>query len=163
MKDLYTEVTIDAPPERVWEILSDFASFGDWNPFMPKASGDLRVGGRLEILMKPPGGKAMTIKPTVLAFDENKELRWLGSLMMRGIFDGEHIFELQPSGDGTKLIHHEKFRGILAMPIMAMINKSTLAGFEALNAALKARAEGGSSSREVSISGSAKASGEDEA
>jgi uncharacterized protein YndB with AHSA1/START domain len=32
MRELGTEVEIAAPPERIWEILTDFAAYPDWNP-----------------------------------------------------------------------------------------------------------------------------------
>ena len=36
----------------------------------------------------------MTFKPNILVFEENKELRWLGKLFFKGLFDGEHKFEI---------------------------------------------------------------------
>lgn len=47
MRELRSEVTIDAPAERVWELLTDFGSLPDWNPFMQRASGEVAVGEKL--------------------------------------------------------------------------------------------------------------------
>ncbi len=47
MIENYTEVEIDAPVERVWEIMTDFEAFPDWNPFIKKMRGDLEVGATL--------------------------------------------------------------------------------------------------------------------
>ena len=43
MKELRTEIEINAPAERVWQILTDPAHFSDWNPFihMPAGLGEL--------------------------------------------------------------------------------------------------------------------------
>ena len=136
-----TEIEIDATPERVWDMLTDFESYPDWNPFMQRATGERSVGERLEIYLKPPGGMGVTIKPTVVTSDPGKEFRWKGKMGISGLFDGEHIFELRPTDSGCHLDHHENFTGILVLPMLALVGKKTLQGFNDMNAALKLRAE----------------------
>ncbi|MCH7739399.1 MAG: SRPBCC domain-containing protein [Chloroflexi bacterium] len=141
MKELRTEIEINATPERVWDTLMDFQSYPEWNPFMQKAAGKTSVGERLEIYLKPPGGMGVTIKPTVMTFNPGREFRWKGKMGISGLFDGEHIFELRPTDSGCHLVHHEKFTGILVLPMLALVGKKTLQGFNDMNAALKLRAE----------------------
>ncbi|MGH3033145.1 MAG: SRPBCC family protein, partial [Gaiellaceae bacterium] len=85
---------IAAPPERIWEILTDFASYPDWNPFIRRISGEPTVGSRLEVRIEPPDSRGMTFKPTVIKAEPTRELAWLGRLLLPGVFDGEHHFEL---------------------------------------------------------------------
>jgi hypothetical protein len=141
-KQLRTEIEIDATPERVWQVLADFGAYPDWNPFITSASGTARVGERLTNRLQPPGGRAMTFRPRVLEADPGRRLRWLGHLLVPGIFDGEHSFTIQPLGEGrVRFIQQEQFRGIL-VPLMARsLDRHTLAGFRQLNQALKRRAE----------------------
>ena len=40
MKEVHSEVEIEASGERVWQILTDFASFPLWNPFIRRISGE---------------------------------------------------------------------------------------------------------------------------
>lgn len=141
MKELRTEIEINATPERVWDTLMDFQSYPEWNPFMQKATGKTSVGERLEIYLKPPGGMGVTIKPTVMTFNPGREFRWKGKLGISGLFDGEHIFELRPTDSGCHFVHHENFTGILVLPMLALVGKKTLQGFNDMNAALKLRAE----------------------
>ena len=96
LRELRSDVTINAPAERVWELLTDFGSFSDWNPFMLRASGELAIGRKLVVYLKPPGGMGMTFRPRVVKVDPNREFRWLGHLVIPRIFDGEHIFEIEP-------------------------------------------------------------------
>src|SRR5690625_7268302 len=86
---LHTEIEIDASPERVWAVLSDFASYPQWNPFIKSISGTPRQGERLRITIQPGSGKGIRLSPVVLTADPGRELRWLGHLLLRGIFDGE--------------------------------------------------------------------------
>jgi hypothetical protein len=139
---LHTDVTIDASAERVWNILTDFAAYPDWNPFIRRISGLPVAGSRLEVRLQPPGGPGMTIRPTVLQSNTGRELRWLGSVGVRGIFDGEHMFRLEPEApDRVRFVQEERFTGLLAPLVLRFIAASTRRGFAAMNTALKARAE----------------------
>jgi len=80
MKELRSEIEIDAPAEQVWRVLTNFAAFPQWNPFIRKASGDIRVGASIEVRMQPSGARAMTFRPKVLNVEANRELRWIGRL-----------------------------------------------------------------------------------
>jgi hypothetical protein len=143
MAELRTSIEIDAAPAAVWSILADFAAYPDWNPFVRSVEGEARVGAKLRVRIAPPGGKPMTFTPTVLRAEPGQELRWLGRLVLPGIFDGEHVFELADAGEGrTRFLHHEEFRGILVPLMWGGMEASTRGGFEAMNVALKQRAEG---------------------
>ncbi|HPJ30906.1 MAG TPA: SRPBCC domain-containing protein [Methanothrix sp.] len=64
-------------------------------------------------------------------------------LWMPGLFDGEHIFEIEPLGpESVKFIQREEFSGLL-VPLMARTIDQTLTGFEEMNRALKERVEAG--------------------
>lgn len=141
MKLIATAIDIAAPPARVWQILTDFPAHAQWNPFIKSVSGRAEAGEKLRVHVQPPGGRGMVFKPTVLAADPERELRWKGKLLVPGIFDGEHSFRLEPTTTGTRFHHGEKFSGI----IVAMMGESSFVplreGFEAMNAAIKTRAE----------------------
>jgi hypothetical protein len=142
MKELRTEIEIAASPEAVWAILTNFAAFPQWNPFIKEASGEQKVGGKLRVRVVPPGGKGMVFKPTVLAFETNRELRWLGRLGIPGLFDGEHGFTLEPiDGGRTRLTQREVFTGVLVPLFARSLDDGTKKGFDAMNLALKERAE----------------------
>lgn len=135
MLHITTTIHLPAPPEKVWAILTDFAAYPDWNPFITRASGDWAVGNTVAITA---GG--MAFKPKVLAFDPSRELRWKGKLLFNGIFDGEHYFLLTDKGDGTtQLEHGEYFSGLLVPAFRRKLETETKAGFEGMNEALKER------------------------
>src|SRR5688572_2335739 len=102
-KHLHTEIVIDAPPERVWAVLTDFERYAEWNPFVQAVQGELTEGGRLRVRLVPPGGRAITMRPRVTAMDPGVAFEWLGHLGVAGIFDGRHRFELRPTVGGTVL------------------------------------------------------------
>ena len=112
MRELRSDITINPPTERVWELLMDFDSFPDWNPFVQRARGAVGIGEKLVGYLKPPGRMGMSFKPRVVKVSPNREFRWLGHVVMPGIFDGEHIFEIEPIGDDScHFVQREEFRG----------------------------------------------------
>ena len=138
---LRTEIDIQAPPETVWEILTDLSHYVDWNPFVVSAEGTVAAGERLTNIMQAPGGKAMTIRPTVTVVEPRRSFEWLGHFGLPGVFDGRHRFDLEATSTGTHLTHTEHFSGLLVRSMKRTLDNGTLAGFAALNTALKSRAE----------------------
>jgi hypothetical protein len=144
MREIRTEIEIDAPAERVWKILTDFASFPQWNPFIPQVVGELKTGARLEVRIQPPGSRGITFRPRVLRLEPNRELQWLGRLWIPWLFDGVHTFLLEPLGPArTRIVQQETFRGLLVPLLLKWLGNSTRHGFEKMNSALKSRAERG--------------------
>ena len=142
MRELFTEIEIAAPPERVWRILVEFSQFPEWNPFIREAKGEIKEGGRLRVRIEPPGGAGMTFKPVVKRVALNRELRWLGRFLIPGLFDGEHSFEILPVGNGkVRFVQREAFRGLLVPLFWKSLEGPTKQGFKDMNAALKQRAE----------------------
>ena len=100
------------------------------------------MGGKLAVTIQPEDKKPMTFTPVVLKNEKDKEFRWLGHLFVKGLFDGEHYFQLDAIGPNqTRLIHGEIFTGVLASVLLKMIGKSTLNGFRSMNEALKRQVE----------------------
>ena len=62
-KQLHATIGIDATPQRVWQILTDFAAYPDWNPFITRASGTASPSERLRLRMQPPGGRPAAAAP----------------------------------------------------------------------------------------------------
>jgi hypothetical protein len=80
VKELTTEILIHASPEKVWTILTDFASYPQWNPFIKSITGEAKIGITIAVRLEPPGASGMALKPKVLVFNPAKEFRWIGHL-----------------------------------------------------------------------------------
>jgi hypothetical protein len=139
---LHTEIDIASRAERVWDVLTDFAAYPRWNPFIRQVDGVLAHRARLRVRIQPPGGRAMTFHPTVLRVEEGRHLSWRGRTFLPGLFDGEHAFDLEPAArDSVRFVHGEVFRGLLVPFLASTLRTTTRQGFEAMNAALKKRVE----------------------
>lgn len=126
----------------VWDQLINFESYPKWNPFIKKIEGKPVKGAQIEAHLQLTDQKPMVFKPKVLVTAPSSEFRWLGSLWVKGIFDGEHYFTLKPLGENrTEFTQGEHFSGLLSGFIFRMVGENTKKGFEMMNEALKERVE----------------------
>lgn len=141
MKELSTEIEIQASPEKVWQILAAFDKWPEWNPFIHHAVGKAQVGEAVDITFRS-ASKEMTLHCTVTQAEPNRELCWQYHVMLPGLFRGEHSFRIVPVGaDKVRFIDREIFNGLLVPLLAKDIDTSSRHGFEAMDNALKVRAE----------------------
>lgn len=143
MKHIQTDIEIDAPPDIVWEVLTELSSYREWNPHITAASGNLREGAAVEIEVQSnvesSNSRSQTMTPTVTSMEPLQTLQWNGTILFSWVFRGQHTFHLDPLGDDrTQLVNEEQRSGILA-PFVT--DDDTWRDYEAMNQALKERAE----------------------
>jgi len=144
VRQIQTSIDIVASPTRVWSVLTDFRAYATWNPFITSIDGKPQPGTQLRVTIALPGRRPMTFRAVVLTATPRRVLRWRGRLLMPGLFDGEHAFQLELlSTAGCRLHHTERFSGLLVGLTGRSLLDATREGFEAMNAALKRRAEEG--------------------
>ena len=135
-----TELEIDATPERVWEVVTDLASYPDWNPVMRWMKGEARPDGTLRFRIEIGGLPPLVLSARVCACTPARELAWSGG--PKAAFNGMHYLRLSPAGSGrTLLVHGEDFSGALVRGafrrfVLPRIERS----YEAMNRALATRA-----------------------
>lgn len=128
-----TAVDLPAPVEIVWAALIDTSAYPDWNPYHVSVEGDLAIGEKLNVRIEKPNGHNLTIYPSVLEIQINQSLVWGGG--PRGLFRGEHRFDLERiSPDCTRLHHTEVFAGLFVS--FAQLD-AIEPGYQAMNEALR--------------------------
>lgn len=129
-------VEIHATIDEAWDALVDFASWTQWNSFIPVVTGELAVGNEMTIRVKPPGLKEMVFKPTVYEMDIGSKLVW-GGVARRIGYRGIHEFVLEYiEEDKTRFIQREKFEGPIVLLMSRMIHKTAL-GYVNMNEEFK--------------------------
>ena len=142
MHEVRSEVEIHNYPESVWGILTDFATYEQWNPFINKIVGLPKQGEKVEIYIETPSGKKRRYSPRITKVEEGRELRWFGKSSLPGFLNAEHIFtieELQPNH--VRFIQREVFDGLMTRLFGKGFDKEIRQGFNEMNDALKKRAE----------------------
>ena len=141
MKSLHAAVDIDAPAERVWQVVSDFGRYSDWNPFIVRAAGEPRVGERLDITIAAPGMKPVSFRPRVLDVEPGRLVRWKGEFKLPGLFDRRHALIVDPlDGGRSRFTTDEDVTGIL-LPFVGRVMTASQQGFDLMARAVKERAE----------------------
>jgi hypothetical protein len=140
--EIRTEIAIGAPPSRVWRVLSDFARYPDWNPFIIEVQGDVRLGASVRYRFQFPRGVRIWAAADVLRFEPDKELRWAAHFVTAGIFNGEHYFVIEPADGAGVVFHHgEIFTGVTLPAVQPVLRKYGQQVYQGLNVALKQRVE----------------------
>jgi hypothetical protein len=138
MKHFETGTTIDAPPERVWAILADTASWGDWDSGVVRVEGEAAPGRKLKITSELNPKRAYPVK--VADFDPPRRMSWVGGVPL-GLFRGVRTYTLSPEGEGhTRFDMREEFTGPL-LPLIWRTMPDMSASFEQFARGLKERAE----------------------
>jgi hypothetical protein len=133
-----SRIEIEAPVEKVRAVLFKFDDYPAWNPFIVKIDGTVAVGQAVTVTVRPVGKAEISGTTAVLALEPDR-LVWRGSLAIPGIFSGVHEFRLEAAGPNrTVFTNNESMSGAI-IPFYDF--KPTAAGFAAMNAALKQRAE----------------------
>ncbi|MFY0563100.1 SRPBCC family protein [Archangium lansingense] len=117
MKEYKASTTIHAPPEKIWTILTDGASWPQWDPSCEKLEGRIAPGEKLKAFTKLSPGRAFPVK--VSEFVPNQKMTWSGGMPL-GLFKGVRTFTLTPKGDKVEFTLHEVFSG----PMLALIGGS---------------------------------------
>lgn len=140
---VHTEIGIDAPPEAVWAVISDFDRYPEWNPLMVRVAARPIEGERMEwtsVIENAARDYNATLERAV----PNRELAWTGPVasLPRALFWGHHqlIIEQKPGGS-VQFINTEGFGGIATLVVRGFLQNQVRKAYEAHNAALKARAE----------------------
>jgi hypothetical protein len=135
-----TSIEINAPPEKVWQVLSATDAYPDWNPFIRSIAGRLEQGKTIKVSLSLPVGGSFGFKPLILKASF-PEIRWKGKFLLGGLFDGEHYFRVESvSPNITRFFDGEHLSGVLVGLLSSALEK-TKRGFQLMNEALKKIAE----------------------
>jgi hypothetical protein len=142
--ELRSEVEVDAPVERVFQVLTELERYPEWNPFLTSGSGSLVVGQRLTLDLSLPEGDSYVLRPTITHLTENAELRWSGHFLLPALLRLEQLFLVSPARTGTggrtRLVQGLNFSGLLLRYSGKALTQAAR-GAVYMNQALKKRAE----------------------
>lgn len=142
MLQIESSIQIAAPSHQVWAILSDFPIYPEWNPFVREVRGEAVDGRSLSLLLQPKQGRSRRLWLRVRSSQPPWELQTRGSFLSTFLIAARHRFRLLSLPDGTtQLIQTLQLSGLLVPLFQHRIDHAVRAGFEAMNAALKTRAE----------------------
>ena len=137
-----TTFAVNAPAPRVWAALTAVDRYPEWNPQIPRLNGSLRPGEQIALQLALPGRPPMDLTATIEDARPDALLTWRGHVLAAWFFEGYRRFEIEPVAPGqVRVTHVEDVHGLLAPLFDMVLGRRVQASHDALNAALKARAE----------------------
>lgn len=137
-----TTFEINASPQQVWETLTSFDLYPEWNPQISSISGPLEVGATVRLRLTLPGRPALYVSARLEQLARNTCLVWRGHVLAPWFFEGYRRFEIEPLGDqGVMFTHLEDIHGVLGPVFWLLMGTPQRRSHEALNQALRERAE----------------------
>lgn len=112
------EIEIAAPPERVWDVLTRFERWPEWNPDVKTMSYEGPLAPGTQFRWKAGPG---TIVSTLDRIEAPRYIAWRGRTLT---IDAYHEWWLEPRDGETHVRTHEGFFGTLARVARPLMQKS---------------------------------------
>ena len=116
------EIVIDAPPEVVWDTLTDLRSWPGWMPGVKSLRLDdpVAVGAKFEWKAGPG-----TIRSEIIESDRPRSVGWRGRTL--GI-TALHVWRMEGRDVSTRVFTEESWSGLLARALRASMSKTVRKG-----------------------------------
>lgn len=132
---------IDAPPEIVWEVITDTDSYGEWNPFVHECQSTLKPGDTIN--MRVQIGR-MKIRQTEIMSDyrEGEGFAYCMKPAPLGALSSQRQHRIEAAGDGRSR-YHSRFQldGWMAPLVKGLIGSNLRAGFDGMSEGVRDRAQ----------------------
>ena len=137
------EIEIDAPVERVWQILKDVDRYRDWNPFTPRVETTLQIGDPIHLHVRLVGKRLMH-RVEYITRNEPYTLGWEMKMGARFLLYAERVQTLTAIDENrTHYMTEDCFTGWLRPLVLAVFGRAMERGFIDCALGLKKAAESG--------------------
>jgi uncharacterized protein YndB with AHSA1/START domain len=136
-------VEIDAPAAFVWDVLVDYASYPEWNPYTIAVETTLQIGDPIDLTLPNPDGSAGTMlnREFIRVVDPPHHLRYDTGEEYPGLLGKRDQYITELGADRCSYRTTDTLSGELADLVMETNGAWIKAGFDAVAHALKARSE----------------------
>ncbi len=146
-KTIYSnKVTINAPKEKVWQVLCDLEKYPEWNPFTYQVIGELALGKTVDLHVKMPIRGDRISYETVMCIDNDttgeNTLAWgmtMGSPLILTARRDQYLETINEQQCSYQT--WDAFTGLLTPLVTGLFGKDMLNGFNAVGLALKEHCE----------------------
>ena len=138
MLKIHTETIIDAPLDRVRELLADTSLYPQWHTLFPQVSGPMEVGAAIEVTVALPEIKPFTVRATIREYNAGVRLCWRYAYRLPGLFSWTYGYAIEEvEGGRVKLVQDSAYGGLLAPLYHLGMKKPLQIGLVELNKAVR--------------------------
>ena len=139
MKEYTTTSIINASPETVWTVLTDGASYHEWNPEIIAIDGRFADGATVKAHVRLGDGAVRKLPQRVTLVERSMRMEWTSGLPF-GLFVGRRTFTVTPNASGAEFRMHLRMSGLFSGPIIKSVGDRQ-PEIDKFSTALKQRAE----------------------
>lgn len=137
MNEIRTEIMLEAPAERIWELLADLKLYPQWNPLFQRATGHMGIDEHLELVVHLPETVPFIVNPKILSVETQSGFCWKHTVWCAAFFTWKYCTVLEQSAPGClKFVQRSRFGGILGPLFYLGFKTSLLAGLITMNESL---------------------------
>jgi hypothetical protein len=136
------ELAVSAPAEVVWEVLTDLARYGEWNPFVVAASSSLVVGEPIDMKVRVLSFMTQSQRETISHNEPGRSYCYGLARNRIGALYSERCHVITPIGP-DRCTYESRFElaGWLSPVVSGLLGRSLRRGFTEMSEAVKLRAE----------------------
>jgi hypothetical protein len=139
---VHAVIDIDASPDAVWSVLTDFDSYGLWNPFTVSVKTDFVMGAAVKMRVALVASKPQGQTEFITTLDEGRKVCWSMKPKFPSLLGATRCQILEPLEDGgTRYTNQDTILGLFAPVVMLVYGAAMQRGFEAVCRELKVRCE----------------------
>lgn len=136
------DVEINAPAELVWQVITDFARYGEWNPFVPECRSSLVPGEPIDMLVRVSGTTPRRQREWIRSHTPGHELSYTMKPVPLGTLHSLRSHTITPiTADRTRYESHFELAGWLHPLVVALLGKNLRRGFAGMTAGIQKQAE----------------------
>lgn len=134
-------VEIDAPADVVWQVLTDFDSYGEWNPFVSRCHSTLEPGDPIDMRVRLVGSKPFPQREYIRNHTPGVEFGYRMKPVPGGLLHSLRTHTVTPlDGGRCRYRSHFELAGRLQPVVTALLGGALRRGFGAMTAAVGPRA-----------------------
>ena len=135
------KLEIKAPAEVVWEVITDFAHYQDWNPFLLECSTSLKPGDPIDLKVKLMA-RPQKQREWVTEHVPGKRFAYSMKPMPAGALSSQRSHDVEVAGPAlTRYRSYFHLVGWLMPVVRGLLGGRLEAGFEGMSQGIRVRAE----------------------
>jgi len=132
---------IDAPADVVWNVITDFARYGEWNPFVVKCESTLKPGDPIDLRVKLMA-VAQPQREWINEHVPGKRFGYSMKPMPAGALSSKRTHDVVAVGEGrSRYVSHFELNGWLTPVVTGLLGGRLQAGFAGMTEGIQKRAE----------------------
>jgi hypothetical protein len=133
---------IEASAETVWEVITDFARYGEWNPFISACSTTLKPGDPIDLQVHLSPSTTRPQREWMLTHTPGREFSYRMKPAPLGALRSRRSHQISVLAPGRcRYDSHFELAGWLQPMVGALLGANLQRGFAGMNRGVKNRAE----------------------